>query len=1193
MSVIGPNGCGKSNIVDSIRWCLGEQSAKSLRGGEMIDVIFNGSHKRRPGAFAEVEVVFNNDDKSLNIDNTEVSIRRKLHRTGDAEYYLNGEPCRLKDIRELFMDTGIGAKTNTVIEQEQLTRLLQANSKERKILIEEAAGISRFRQRRQESALKLGRVNDNMTRLKDIVEEVTKQKRSVSAQASKAMRYEKLQKDLRRNRLDLAVVELHGWMNDRLVNEEERERLENQIKEFRKRDEELQKSMESLNEEEQRLEAELMQFQTEQESFVRTFTEAENRVKNLGESVERTEAELKENEERLLELEQEFQRAKSQGENGEDTEEASDTSALDREIEELRTNRDALQQKVQSLRDRLTQGRDREVNFIRRRSEINNEIIRAESAVEYSKRRLDEAEERELDIQEKLENATGVEGGEQALEAAKEKAKTAKQNFEKRSDDLEELRRELQASGQYAYKLQSEFSSIQSRLNLLKEMENHYEGMGGGVRAVMESYAYDPEGISERPKGVHGPVADLIEVPDKYVNAIEAALGPRMQNIVTTRAEDAKHAIAFLRERKAGRVTFLPLDRIQERKPIPRQLLSMPGVQGEAVNLVGYAHEYKTLAGHLLTGTLVVDTMDHALAIHKEMRCRIVTLAGELISPEGAMTGGGKEESRVLSRKAEIADLEEKLNRLQEDQGVCEGEVERMREKETNMRDHIQQLGVISREAEDGVRDIEHKFEMAEKDVRRLRNELVILSREKDNLNKKLEEENETLKKVREELDKLQAPSESEEVPDEEKEALPGMEEELNHLGAKLQDREMKRVAILERSQSRAASAAMLKDRITSLESDIARTKKRIEEKTETKTELTRQLGEASEQFDKMNRESEGQQGRFGELKQKRLDVRNRRSEIQGESHRTSEGLRREEKALSDLAVRDEGLRVNQKNLFQRIHDEFHLNIEDHYLSRRQSQDPLFEQEERFVELAEEMRREIAELEAKISNLGNVNFEAVEELKGLEERESYLSGQMKDLDDSHKKLDGFIRDLDRQCNEMFSQTFDAVKGHFQSMFSRLFGGGKGSLELESGVDPLEAGVSISASPPGKSPKVLTQLSGGEKVLTTIAFLFSIFLYKPSPFCILDEIDAPLDEHNVDRFMNAIRSFTDRCQFLMVTHNRRTMSLCDLIHGVTMQESGVSRTITIEMDQLEHIDIDNIEQMNELEDRSNETETTEE
>ena len=1168
-SVIGPNGCGKSNIVDSIRWVLGEQSAKSMRGGEMTDVISNGNRKRKPSPFVDVTIILNNEDNSLAIDKVEVSIRRKLYRNGESEYHLNGEPARLKDIRELFMDTGIGAKTNTVIEQEQLTKLLQASSKERKIMIEEAAGISRFRQRRQESSLKLARVQDNMTRLDDIVSEVEKQKRTVSLQANKAVRFEDMKKELRKNRLDVAAMELHGWVEDRMQIEKRREQLKHSATELREKEQIDQQELENIEQKEIELEGKMAVLQEEQADFFQSYAELESSLKD-----NRTRIEILEKDIATLEAEVEkfslelIETNKKVESKGEQSEQPSDLKELDQEIQDLKQKLENLEADLLQKRDILSQSKNHEIELIKKRSSLQNEKIKIESHLEYLERRLKQVIDKETELDSQTKNHQATESGDpeqdqsilsQAEESQKQKDELGGKIITTRHQ-LKELETELR-------KAVSETSGLRSRLSLLKEMEEKFEGIGAGVRNILDIYCKQhPDDLY--PGGVHGVVADLVTVPEEYVDAIEAALGPRMQNLVMGTAEEAKNAIHFLRSKNFGRATMLPLDRIHPRNKLNGSVLSYPGVKGEAFNLVGFDPQYQRLFSHLLHGTLVVDTLDDGLKISKDHKIRIVTLDGDLINPEGAMTGGGKgKDSGILSRKVEIEELEIALGRQESDQKTRMQQHESLLHKEEKFQNQISVIDSRLKEMDEQVRMVHQKKAVAEREVIRIKQEKVLIMREKENLAVQMEDTKKELEiKVQSlsQLDQGQTDGEKTLVTPEE---VQRFEEERNKTAAFLQERELKRVSILERSQSAQREMEYIIEKVAELEERLERRRKIIAERGEELEQRRVTILEQEAKFSVLEEEKGTKQADFFKMKQEREECRTRRNDIQKEGIKNSELLRKEEHELTELAVKEERLRVKQEELFNRIHNEFHVNIEDVYYDRRQNDDPLFLETDRFKHKIDELKKNMIELEHKLNNLGNVNFEAVEELKGLEEREGELKTQMSDLTGSYTKLNDLIKDLDKTCNERFKDTFDTVNEHFRGMFRRLFGGGQGNLQIEKDVDPLDAGITIQASPPGKSPKVLSQLSGGEKVLTTIAFLFSIFLYKPSPFCILDEIDAPLDEHNVDRLMEAIRSFTDRCQFMMVTHNRRTMSLSDVIHGVTMQETGISNCMSVSLEEL--------------------------
>jgi len=1066
------------------------------------------------------------------------------------------------------MDTGIGAKTNTVIEQEQLTKLLQASSKERKIMIEEAAGISRFRQRRQESSLKLSRVQENMMRLNDIVSEVEKQKRTVSTQASKAMRFESMQKEIRMNRLDVAVMELHGWVDERMHMEKRRELINQNAYSLKQKEQDDQKELEKIETQEIELEGKMAILQEEQADFFKTYAELESSIKDHRTRIEILESDIGTLEAEIVKFSAELEDAKKKMESkGGSEDQPIELKDLDQEIHDFKHKLEHLERDLQQKREQLSQSKNSEIDLIRKRSQIQNEKIKIESHHEYLERRLKQIIDKETEFEAHVqinEHEGNKPEGDQAILFQAEEAQKQKDEL---NGKMISTRHELKELELDLRKAVSESSGIRSRLSLLKEMEEKYEGIGAGVRNILDIYCKQyPDELY--PGGVHGLVADLITVPEDYVDAIEAALGPRMQNLVLGTAEDAKHAIQFLRAKNFGRATMLPLDRIHPRVKLTGAVLSYAGVKGEAYNLCGFDSQYQRLFSHLLHGTLVVDSMDNALKISKDHKIRIVTLDGDLISPEGAMTGGGKgKDSGILSRKVEIEELEIALAKRENDQKHRMQQHESLLNREEKHHKNIQVIESRLKEMDEQVRIVQQKKAVAEREVIRIKQEKVLIMREKENLLIQMEDAKKSLVEKEHELQRLEQGLERSGVELITPEEVQALEDERNKTTTYLQERELKRVSILERSQSAQRELEYILEKVDELEERLQRRRKIIAERSDELDKRRITIVEQESKFAILEEEKGSKQADFFNMKQEREEIRARRNEIQKDGLKNSEALRKEEHELSDLAVKEERLRVKQEELFNRVHAEFHVNIEDVYFDRRQNDDPLFLEVDHFKQKIDDLKRNMIELEAKISNLGNVNFEAVEELKGLEEREHELKTQMSDLNGSYSKLDELIKELDKTCNERFKETFDKVNEHFRIMFRRLFGGGQGLLVIEKDVDPLDAGITISASPPGKSPKVLSQLSGGEKVLTTIAFLFSIFLYKPSPFCILDEIDAPLDEHNVDRLMEAIRSFTDQCQFMMVTHNRRTMSLSDVIHGVTMQETGVSNCMSVSLDDL--------------------------
>ena len=1166
-AIIGPNGCGKSNIVDCIKWVLGEQSAKSLRGGEMLDVIFNGNKRKKPGFFAEGCLIINNEDHSLQTDHAEVSIRRRLSRDGVSEYFMNEQLCRLKDIRELFMDTGVGAKTNTVIEQEQLHRLLLASGKERKQMIEEAAGISRFRQRRHETSSRLQRVQENVQKLQVVVDEVERKKRSVSAQAAKARRYESLQKDLRTARLDLATIDLHNWIEKRRMHDEQRAGLKERSGVLKDEELEDQKKLSEADGREVQLEEEMTRFQKEQEVFFKTFSEAESVVGHHQQRMGTLEQQVEEVVGEIVRYQKDLELSRIRLSELQDDEGFQQkVRELEERISKLRVEKhqlSALRDRERSVRDAL---RDRELKDVQARAARDGELARAESQLSHFQKQSSELDTKiaktSLELQ-KWETGAIPENDRDSRLRLDELRAEKKKKIEK-GREIREHTRQVESE---IHAAREEGSGLRSRHAVLRENEENFQGVASGVKGVLGIYAGPGADASH---GVRGLVADLLDVPEDYLEAIEAVLGFRMQNIVTDTAEQAKRAIQFLRERKLGRVTFLPLDQLRPRNGLNARLKSMPGVIGEAYDLIRFNAEFTTIFGFLLKGVLVVDTLDHALSIFRTERCMIATLQGDIVSPDGAMSGGGKSgQTGLISRKHEISKIEEELAERDRALEKLMGEHSRHLAAEENLENTLQTLDRELQELERRSHDIDRKQALKEYETIRLRQEHAILLREKEELEKAILGSAGLYENIQAELKLEVDTSEVEPRPEGIDEvALQDLEQRLHECDTTLRQVEIDTASLKERAQSSQKERQFLTERREDLAQRLERCDTLVAVRREEQEKLRQEFEQAQQVLAELQGEKNSKQSHYFVMRDEREKLRQQRRELQEALQQRNERLRELDQKLTDLAVADQDLRTKQEGLFHRIHEEFHIDIEELYYSRIKNEDALFLNTEQFGSLGRELREAIAELENKLTQLGGINFEAVDELVELERRDGELQAQMTDLKDSYGKLDEMIMELDARCNKMFEDTFNQIDPHFSSMFKKLFGGGEARLEMEQGVDPLEAGISIFAQPPGKSPKVLTQLSGGEKTLTTLAFLLAIFLFKPSPFCVLDEIDAPLDEHNIDRFMEAIRSFTDQCQFLIVTHNRRTMSLSDIIHGVTMQEMGVSNCMSVPLGSFE-------------------------
>jgi len=1162
-AIVGPNGCGKSNILDALRWCLGEQSAKALRGAHMQDVIFNGSEQRAPMGMAEVTLAFDNSDGRLPLDFAEVQVTRRVYRSGESEYLINKAPCRLRDIQETFMDTGIGTNAYSLIGQGKIDLVLSSKPEDRRYLFEEAAGIIKYKTRKRIAMRKLESAAQNLLRLTDIINEVQRQMRSLKRQVNAAIRHRELTQALRDLEIRNAWLhhnELMGQIEDlrsrfataskeyeraatttealdaeleslnlqRVDNERvlmarrdgehqidaEMERVENQIALMRKEIDFAQKRQEEALEEHTQFMARAenlalaqAELETQGADLVEEATLAESTLSEEQAAYNAAAAEVTEAEARLEEL-----RAKV-------LEAATSRNRAETELESLATALHNLDERLKAIYSQQESG-----NF--RHGTLSDELAEAER----QQQRL--AAELEGVSRARQENAT-------AQQAQTERLRTLQQEWQT---------------------LRERKSSQEARLKSLIELRDSYEGFAAGVRAVMKA---KQEGLAAA-KGIIGPIGDLLSTREGFVQAIEAALGGNINNVVVEVADAAKAAIGFLKQQRAGRVTFLPLDTIRSgTRDDFDQLRGLPGVIGRAIDYIECEQRIMPAVQYLLFNTAVVETIDDAIRIARsESRYpRLVTLDGEVVSSAGAVTGGRvrNESQGLLGRSAEIKELG--------------AEVKKAEKRVATLSEEAQQVT-------QALQDLERERRQLEQEESRLRQEagkagvvVARLSTELDNVGKTgkdLAQQRDALLEERKAVEERSAMAQEristiQDADESQQRALLEAQQEAAHLrqalstrGDALSDYRVKLAGLrqsaeeLERNRAREGRAseeaakeaarrleliATLKEQEKAHAATIEDNLERIKALSETREEAHTKVLEAQREHDNL---AKGIDAATKKLK----ELRDSLSTAQKEVHRLELELSQKE----DRVVYFE----------QRIREEYGLALAS------------LKEEEVGTDEYDEAEREklIAEHRKDLQRLGSVNLMAIEEYEALEQRSDFLQAQHEDLHKAHDTLIEVVGRIDSTIREMFLETFNIVSECFKNYFRRLFNGGQARIYLVDEDDPLESGIEIEARPPGKKPQTISLLSGGEQAMTAIALLFSIFSAKPSPFCVLDEVDAPLDDANIGRFLALVSEFTHQSQFIIITHSKQTMASANALFGVTQQERGVSQLVSVRFEEVE-------------------------
>ncbi len=1165
-AIVGPNGCGKSNILDALRWSLGEQSAKALRGSHMQDVIFNGSEQRPPMGMAEVTLVFDNADSRLPLDFAEVQVTRRVYRSGESEYLINKAPCRLRDVQEVFMDTGIGTNAYSLIGQGKIDLVLSSKPEDRRYLFEEAAGIIKYKSRKRVAMRKLDAAEQNLLRLSDIIAEVKRQMRSLKRQVTAAIRHRELTETLR-------VLEIrNAWLH---YNE-----LTGQIEDFRERFNRAREVFEKSSAETTTHEARLEELNLKRIVLERALMERRDGEHEIDTEMERLESRIallrKEiefcrdrQEEALKEHEALKERAESirsdQGRTGEHT------TAIQEEILAAQKALDEKQREYATLAETVAKA-DEALEVSRRRSvESMNARNRAETELEtvsvslanidtqlsgIQDRRKDQGARQE-ELSAGLRRVQEEQAGYQAkLTETVEKRQAAQQRRGELNTRIQKLNEEWQ-------NLRETKSSQEARLNSLRELRDSYEGFAVGVRAVMKAKQHN---MAEA-DGVIGPVGDLISTEKEYERAMEAALGGNINNVVVSRAESAKAAIRFLKQNNAGRVTFLPLDTI---RPGSRDdadaLRNHAGVIGRAINHAQFDAQIAPAVEYLLFNTVIVETIDDAVRIARSERRfpRLVTLDGEVVSTAGAITGGRtKHQSRgLLGRSAEIDELETKVSAAEKRLGTLTVEA-------AQLTDTIKTLAgdVASLEAEESA--LRDRLNETGVTVARLTTELETLTNAGDQLGRS----HDALATQREELERRRAAAR------ERLEAMAGDEERFREEIAGLQ-----------------AAAAQARQDVSKCGDELADVRVRLAGLTQSMEEAERNRLREEHAHREALEEAERRLEQVENLKilqrEHEADIADSverakaLSETREEAHGKVLEVQREQQTIVDEVTRlgEELKRLREENA--KAQKEVHQLELD--LTHREDRVAYYEErilteynlalgalteEEVGTDEYDEPDREklIAEHRKSLQRLGTVNLMAIEEYEALEARDQFLESQEADLRKAHGALLSVVDRIDETIRAMFMETFRDVSECFKNYFRRLFNGGQARIYLLDEDDPLESGIEIEARPPGKKPQGISLLSGGEQAMTAIALLFSIFNAKPSPFCVLDEVDAPLDDANIGRFLALVDDFTDRSQFIIITHSKQTMAHADALFGVTQQERGVSQLVSVRLDEVADTD----------------------
>ncbi len=1151
--IVGPNGSGKSNVADAVRWVLGEQRSKQLRGGSMQDVIFSGTELRKPLSYAYVAITLDNTDHQLPIDYNEVTIARRLYRSGESEYMINGTVCRLRDVNELFYDTGIGKEGYSIIGQGQIDKILSGKPEERRELFDEAAGIVKFKKRKNNAEKKLEEEKANLLRVTDILSELEKQIGPLERQSEKAKIYLKKKEALKTLDVNCFLLE-HERLNRELNTVQEKHHIASeQLREANERYNSIKEeydavaaaieTCEAVIEENRNLLSESSVLRGKLEGQINVYKEqihsAENNEQHFFVRKESVEREIAEKESEKAELLKEKEKI--------------DATVLDitKVRDEAQANLDAVLNRITEVTEQIEFQKNLIIEGLNQRAVIKSKLSRFDSVVEQTQIRKAELQSRILRaMSDEAKQKETIETLEKDYQNITEAIESLEAEVFQKEDIVNGFRKELTECDEKLRAAQEQYHKEQTRLEALTNMAERYEGYGGSVKCVMEQKG--------REKGIIGVVADILKTDAKYETAIETALGGNIQNIVTENEDVAKRMIDLLKKQRAGRATFLPLTSIQNSQDFKNtDCLKEEGVIGLADSLVKVKDEYRCVAKAMLGRFVVVDHIDHAVRIARKYHytVRMVTLEGELLVPGGAISGGAfKNNSNLLGRRREMETIEKNIKELSEKIEAINQEIEDKKAARNKLRVEVEMMKA----------DLQVKF-IAQNTARL--NVTAALERKEealadaDALTKEIQDIEQKLLEIAREkeavLAELAASEQAERDADAKSFELQGVLLELgvteSEESAKVNEWDKKvhsfkqTLDFHEQNMNRIQSEIDRYHReLEEIETSIEVSKQDVEHKLAAIEELTENIKHSEAVLDESQEKLKKAQAEKEDLSAKQKQFFVHREEMAAQiSHLDKEVYR--------LGAQLEKLEESVENQINYMWNEYEITLTDALgLANPEMTD------------LHAMKKEIAEIKAQIKELGNVNVNAIEDYKNLMERYTFLKTQHDDLVAAEKDLEGIIGELDAAMRKQFKEKFAEIAKEFDKVFKELFGGGKGTLELQEEEDILEAGIRIIAQPPGKKLQNMMQLSGGEKALTAISLLFAIQNLKPSPFCLLDEIEAALDESNVGRYAKYLHKLTKHTQFIVITHRRGTMEEADRLYGITMQEKGVSALVSVNL-----------------------------
>ena len=1152
-AIVGPNGSGKSNVADAVRWVLGEQRIKQLRGESMQDVIFSGTELRKPLGYAYVAITFDNSDHKLAIDYEEVTVARRLYRSGESEYSINSTSCRLKDVNELFYDTGIGKEGYSIIGQGQIEKILSGKPEEKRELFDEAAGIVKFKKRKATAQKKLEDEKGNLVRVADILSELEKQVAPLEKQSEKAKVYLKKKEELKELDVNVFLLE-NKKLTEQLKESESNYNIA--LEDYNHTTTEYDK----IKTEHDKIQAHIEELEQEIEIARNTLTEAsvtrgklEGEMNVLREQIKGAHGNEQHFRERITAIQEQIDsKEKERGKIFEIK------AAFDQKVSELERQRDdakdslsQVQDCIEELNTKIEENKNKIIDLLNERAGIKSKMSSFDTMMEQLRIRKAELNARLLRAKsDEAERDFEIKALEEEFEQINMQIKETNCHLEDMDKKNKDFKERLGKKDEEIRELQGAYQKYRSKLDAISNLTERYEGYGNSIQKVMEQKDKNP--------GIVGVVADIIKVEKEYETAIETALGGNIQNIVTQEEETAKKMISFLKNGRFGRATFLPLTSMTKPQEFKMSaVLKETGAIGLADTLVKTDEAYKNVAKSLLGRIVVIDNIDNAVKIAKKYNqsVRMVTLEGELLVPGGAISGGAyKNSSNLLGRRREMEELEEKKNQVKEQLDIALQDIEKIKTERNAHRKAVEEekaalqilfikqntarLNVIA--AEERKNEAEQGFDSLKAEQREIEQKSAEISANKEQIQNDLRASEEGEKDIEQMIAACQETLDQYRASETDKTSLLGECDVAYEKMLQKQEFEQANLERIEREMDQhkeelgevLTNLAMCMTEIEVRENNIKKIEKTINISQDTQSEAEQALKEKQQEKE--------------ELSQKQKKFFSAREEL-------SEKKNALDKEVYRLGSQREKLEESIEAQMDYMWSEYEITLNKAADLRNEA-----------LTSISDMKKRIAAVKDEIRKLGDVNVNAIEDYKALMERYTFMKNQHDDLIEAEKTLEKIIEELDTAMRRQFAEKFEEIKREFDKVFKELFGGGKGTLELIEEEDILEAGIRIIAQPPGKKLQNMMQLSGGEKSFTAIALLFAIQNLKPSPFCLLDEIEAALDEGNVSRFAKYLNKLTKGTQFIVITHRRGTMEQADRLYGITMQEKGVSTLVSVNL-----------------------------